>query len=217
MTRLARQILALSPPHGLVNDTVVANLYPALSTGALHALLHRAVASGELLRLRRGLYCLAAPLRRSTPHPFVVAAAILSPSHVSLETALWFHGLIPEATREVASVIIERSRRFTTPLGTFSFATVKALEPRAGVTAIEIERGAWSFVAEPLRALADLVYLRPEVTWERDGPRFALESLRLEREALTGVSWKRCGEICASLRNRRVVDYLQGLRKELGR
>lgn len=217
MTKLAARLLALSPPHGLVDDTVVGNLFPELSDGALHALLHRAVASGELLRLRRGIYCLAEAWRRSTPHPFVVAAAILSPSHVSLETALWFHGLIPEATHEVASVIVGRARRFTTPLGTFSFSTVKAQEPRAGVTAIEIERGAWAFVAEPLRALADLVYLRPEVTWGRDGPRFVLDSLRIEREALERVSWRRCSEICRSLRVRRVVDYLQGMRKELGR
>jgi hypothetical protein len=213
---LVRQLIDLQPPQGIFDETVVANLRPALSAGARHALVHRAVAAGDVLRLRRGLYCLAPPFLRATPHPFVVAAALHGPSHISLETALRFHGLIPEAVPEVASVTLSRARTFTTPLGTFSFHTVPAAEPRAGVTALEVEPRAWAFVADPIRAIADVLYLRPEVSWARDGLAFLTESLRIERDALDKISWKRMAEVRRSIRNRRVVQYLDGMKQGLG-
>ena len=45
------------------------------------------------------------------------AAAVASPSHVSLESALAHHGLIPEAVQQTSSVTAHRSRSFTTDLG----------------------------------------------------------------------------------------------------
>ena len=69
----------------------------------------------------------------------------------------------------------------------------------------------------PLRAIADLVYLHREVSWERDGSRFLVESLRVERDDLDRISWRGFGEIRRSVRNRRVGAYLDGLREELGR
>lgn len=215
MKGLVRQLIDLQPPHGIFDETVVANLHPELSPGARHALVHRAVAKGDVLRLRRGLYCLAPPFLRASPHPFVVAAALHSPSHVSLETALRFHAMIPETVPEVASVTLARTRTFATPLGTFSFHTMRASEPRAGVSALELEPGAWAFVADPLRAIADLLYLRPEVNWARDGLSFLTNSLRIERDALERMSWQRLPEVRRSIRNRRVVQYLDGMKQEI--
>jgi hypothetical protein len=217
MKSLTRQVFELAPPGGLFDETAIANLFPDRSQGARNALVHRAVMSGEVLRLRPGLYCLAEPFRKTHPHPFVVAAALHAPSHVSLESALRHHGLIPEAVREVASVTVARSRRYVTPLGAFSFRRVPASMPRAGVRAVEVAPGVWAFVAGPLRAVADLVYLRREVSWERDGLGFLAESLRIERDDLDRISWRGFGEIRRGIRNSRVGAYLDGLREELGR
>ena len=118
---------------GLFDDTVVRNLFPETTVGARKLLVHRAVRSKEVLRLKRGIYCLGEVYRRSHPHPFVVAGLLHSPSHISLESALSFHTLIPEAVYEVTSVTVRRSRSFETVLGRFSFMTVPADNPRAGV------------------------------------------------------------------------------------
>lgn len=55
------------------------------SVSARGLLVHRACKAGEILRLKPGLFVLGQPYRRSEPHPFVVAAMLHAPSHISLE------------------------------------------------------------------------------------------------------------------------------------
>ncbi len=216
MHTLTEDAWKLNPPLGVFDETVVCNLFPRHSPGARKALVHRAVSSGEVLRLKPGLYCLSDPWRRGSPHPFVLASVMLSPSHVSLETALWHHGLIPEAVREVASVTGLRSRRFHTPLGRFSYHTVPCLNPRAGVRAVEISDGVWAFVATPLRAIADLIYLRRDVSYGKDGLSFLTDSLRIELEDLGPIPARDIEDVIGALRNRRTVAYITSLARELG-
>ena len=167
MQKLTEQIIRLSPPGGFFDRTVVSNLFPEASEGARKQLIHRAANAGEILRLKRGLFLLDKVFRRSDLHPFALAAVLHSPSHISLETALWHHGLIPEALYQISSVTVSRSRSFSTPVGVFSFDRVPSSTPRAGVEATRLENGEWAFIASPLRALADAVYLHREIDWER--------------------------------------------------
>jgi predicted transcriptional regulator of viral defense system len=141
---------------------------------------------------------------------------LLSPSHVSLESALWHHGLIPEGVREVASVTPRRARSFDTPLGSFSFHTVASRDPRAGVRAVEIDRGAWAFVATPIRAIADLIYLRRSVDYATDGIAFLADSLRIDLDAFPAIDADELREIAGSIRSPRTRAYLAGMAAELG-
>jgi hypothetical protein len=145
----------------------------------------------------------------------VVAALLHAPSHVSLETALAHHGLIPEAVYQTASVTVARSRVYDTPVGRFTFQRVPARNPRAGVEAVKVGQDAWAFVASALRAIADLVYLRRSVVWEKDGLGFLTDSLRIEEADLRRIELASGEEILASLSSRRVQRYLEGLRKDL--
>ncbi|MFZ2054914.1 MAG: hypothetical protein WAU81_12060 [Candidatus Aminicenantales bacterium] len=199
----------------MFDETVIRNLLADRSESARKVLVHRAVAAGEVLRLKPGLFLLAPEFRKTHPHPFVIAAILHSPSHVSLETALAHHGLIPEAVYQVGSVTSSRSRTFQTPVGVFSFVRVPAVDPRAGVQAIKVDGQNWAFVATPLRAIADLVYTRKGVTWEKDGLGFLTDSMRIEREDLANVDWEDLNEVCVSLRDHRTRDYLRGLSREL--
>src|SRR6185295_15367796 len=81
----------------------------------------RAISSGEVLHVRRGLYCLANKYQREKLHPLALAQRIYGPSYISLEMALSYHGWIPEAVYTITSVCMDRSREFATPLGPFSF------------------------------------------------------------------------------------------------
>ena len=86
--------MKLAPPGGLFNETVVGNLFPYGSAGARKQLVHRAVASGEISRLKPGLFALRPEYRRTELHPYAVAAFLHSPSHVSLESRAcpsWSH------------------------------------------------------------------------------------------------------------------------------
>ncbi|MDO8806325.1 MAG: hypothetical protein Q7R35_18065 [Elusimicrobiota bacterium] len=212
MQNLTEKVFKLAPPGGLFNETVISNLFSGSSSGARALLVHRACQAGEILRLKPGLFTLGPPYRKSEPHPFVLAGVLHSPSHISLESALAHHGLIPEAVYQVSSVTVGRSREFSTPLGVFSFRRVPARAPRAGVEAVEVARNAWAFIASPLRAIADAVYLNKDITWSRNGLGYLTESLRIEEDDLRALSFEAFDEILGSIRSRRVHAYLEGLK-----
>lgn len=216
MQTLTEHVFSLGPPGGVFDDAVVRNLFPKVSTGARKLLVHRAVGASEVLRIKPGLYCLGEVYRRSHAHPFVIAALLHSPSHISLESALSHHGLIPEAVRQVASVTIRRSREFRTPLGVFTFQRVPAVNPRAGVDVEKVDDHGWAFVASPLRAIADIIYTRKRVSWRNDDIRFLTVSLRIEEDDLRTMKWEDFEEIHQNIRNRRTKEYLNGLKTEIG-
>ena len=213
MQNLTERVFKLAPPGGLFDETVIHNLFPDSSDGARALLVHRACQASEILRLKPGLFMLGPPCRKSELHPFVVAGVLHAPSHISLESALAHHGLIPEAVYQVSSVTVGRSREFSTPLGVFSFRRVPAHAPRAGVEAVAVARNAWAFIASPLRAVADAVYLNREITWNRNGLGYLTESLRIEEDDLRALSFEALDEILESIRSRRVRAYLEGLKR----
>ncbi|MFH2002048.1 MAG: hypothetical protein ABIK28_20410 [Planctomycetota bacterium] len=215
MQTLTEKAFKLAPPGGLFDESVVRNLFPGLSSGSKKLLVHRAVKSGEVLRLKPGSFCLAPEYRKTHSHPFVVAAVLHSPSHISLESALWYHGFIPEALHLISSVTCKRNRSFKTPLGHFTFQCVSAENPRAGVKATRIDEHSWAFVATPLRAIADLLYLRKEVHWEPNGLSFLTQSMRIEEDDLRGISMDDFEEVIENMKSRRVRDYLDRFRREV--
>ena len=91
-----------------------------------YGLVNRALKAGELLKARRGLYVLAQVYRKTPLHPFVLAQHLVSGSYVSAESALSFHGWIPEAVHSVLSVTPKgKSVTYTHELlGKFEFCRV---------------------------------------------------------------------------------------------
>ncbi len=136
--------------------------------------LSRWVASGQIHKVRRGLYALAPPYRRVRPHPFLVANELQRGSYVSLQSALAHHGLIPEHVPVTTSVGSGATRRWRTPVGSFDF---RDLAPALiyGYRHVEVVTSQWAFVARPEKALLDLVHLVPGA----DRPEY-LEGLRLQ-------------------------------------
>ena len=177
-------------------------------------LMKRALASGEVVHVRRGLYGLAARYLREKIDPLVLAQRIYGPSYVSLETALSYHGWIPEAVYTITSAALDRSREFATPLGQFSFSRVPQKVLYAQVTRVENQAGESFLVASPLKALADYVYVRRR-DWRRVRP--VVESLRVEEDALAGVDPVVIDELVANYPSLRVRRFLKGLRKDLKR
>jgi len=157
-------------------------------------LIKRALASGEVVHVRRGIYCLATKYLREKIDPLVLAQRIYGPSYISLETALSYHGWIPEAVYAITSVALDRSREFATPLGQFSFARVPQNVLYTQVT--RVEKQAQSFLlASPLKALADYVYVHRQ-DWRSIHP--VVESLRVEESALTSVDAAAIDELLAN-------------------
>ncbi len=87
--------------------------------------LSRWVSAGRLLQLRRGLYALAEPYRKTIPHPFDVANRLERGSYVSLQSALAYAHLIPEYAQTVTSVTTGRPNDRDTPVGRFLFRHIQ--------------------------------------------------------------------------------------------
>ena len=128
--------------------------------------LSRWVRAGKVLQLRRGLYALAEPYRKVEPEPFLVANRLTAPSYVSLQSALSFHGVIPEYVPVVVSVTRDRPSRWDNFVGSFLYRHVKA-EMFFGYTRTDLGNGQHGFVARPEKALLDLRRLRLRPTSRR--------------------------------------------------
>ena len=150
----------------------------AVDPANLRRQLSRWTRSGQIHQLRRGLYALAPPWRKSTPHPFLVANRLSPGSYVSGLSALAWARVIPEHVAEVTSDSAGRPMLRHTPLGRFSFRRLKA-GLMFGYRLTDLGQDQRAFVAEPEKALLDVVHLQPG----GDGVAY-LEELRLDFDAL---------------------------------
>lgn len=182
------------------------------SADAEAALIKRALASGEVIRICRGLYCLAARYRDRPIDSLAVAEQIVGPSYVSCESALAFHGWLPEAVEVVTSVCGSRCREFRTPVGVFRFVHVPQQRLFASVDRVVRGQGQVAFVASPLKAVADYVYLH-RLDWQGVEP--LLESLRVPSELVATIDSSACEALAANYRSRRVQRLLAGLAREV--
>ena len=130
-----------------------------------HALVNRALKDGSLVRVKRGTYFLGSSCRQEPIHPFALAQALSAGSYVSFETALAYHGWIPEAVYTTASVTPGRKTLdYNTPvMGRFTFHPL-AIHQYQFLIGVEREKFGilTAFIASPLRALFDLIALRKE-------------------------------------------------------
>jgi len=124
--------------------------------------LTRWTQSGKLFQLRRGVYVLAPPYQKVKPHPFLLANLIQRASYVSLQSALAFHGMIPETVQRTISITAGRPGRRKTPLGVFEYRHVQP-DLLRGYRMIDLDAvsGQQALVATPEKAILDLVYLQP--------------------------------------------------------
>jgi predicted transcriptional regulator of viral defense system len=116
--------------------------------------------AGKIIQLRRGLYVLANPYRKVQAHPFLLANSIKKASYVSLQSALSFHGMIPENVPIVTSVTTARPETVNTAEGSFIFKHIKK-SLFNGYSRIEVADRQSVFIATPEKSLLDLIYLTP--------------------------------------------------------
>lgn len=151
-------------------------------------LVNRAMNVGELVRLRRGLYMLSEKYRSVPCHPYALAQMLVPGAYVSMETALSFHGWIPEAAYTTTSIVPGRKAKefFIERMGQFSFYPL-AIQQGAFLELVErIElSGQVLLMASPLRALMDLVCYK-KIEWQ--GLSWIEQGMRIDEGFLSGVT-----------------------------
>lgn len=126
--------------------------------GTLKTQLSKWKKDGHLTQLRKGLYVLGKNQREIEPDVFYLANQIMTPSYVSLESALAYYGLIPEHVSQITSVTTRKTCKFKNEFGRFSYQHIK-IDAYTGFQLIEETNKIKSLIAIKEKAVVDFLYL----------------------------------------------------------
>lgn len=175
--------------HPLFHSSML-DLFPD-SRPYVRVQLSRWVGSGKLVQIRRGWYLIASPFRKKEVPAAVIANSVVSPSYLSLEWAMAFHGMIPEAVPNPTSVTTVRADGFRFEGRSYLYRNI---QPACflGYERIEYQENR-ILVAVPEKALWDTVYLFVR----RGGFSSAwLDALRLQNlDRFDFQRWRSYGEL----------------------
>lgn len=132
----------------------------------------------ECIPVIQGLY----ETNPTTPG-YRLANTICSPSYLSFEFALSYHGLVPEAVYNFTSATFEKKKKkeFKTPFGTFTYRDVPSAAYPYGIECVS-ENGYTFQIASPEKALCDELYIQSPVTSQRELKEFLFDGLRIDWE-----------------------------------
>ncbi|MCB1228264.1 MAG: hypothetical protein KDK99_20830 [Verrucomicrobiales bacterium] len=169
---------------------------------------------GAVVRIKKGLY--VPGWRRGDEAPVdrhVLAGLIYGPSYVSLESALEYHGLIPERVEEVTSVTIKRAKLFHTPMGRYRYHPIPERVFPMGVRLEQARGGGW-FLAEPEKALCDRLSLNRSLAAVRDVEAVLTEDLRVDLDAVRGFRRPLVRDIAKAYRRKSVTAFEKWLSRQ---
>lgn len=203
---LGNRVISVSQLKRLLNGTKQSR----------YSLVNRAIKKEELIRLHRGLYLLNDRFRDFPCHPFHLAQMLNPGSYISFETALAYHGWIPESVYIIKSGVPGRkSKQFREKkngLFTFHPLPVHRLHFLEQVKRYQ-ENKQTMLIAGPLRALMDLVCLR-KLSW--NGMAWLIEGIRIDSDLLSAVSPKEIQMLKLVYKHQRVQRFLDAMQRELG-
>lgn len=143
------ELLRLDRP--IVTTREAATRLRASASSASH-MLRAMEEAGLVLRLRHGLWALHREIDPLVVPPYLTAPF---PAYVSFWSALARHGMIEQVPRQIWVASMDRARRITTAVGTYSIHHL-APELFTGFQGSD-ETG---YIATPEKALFDTVYIR---------------------------------------------------------
>lgn len=197
----------------IIRDSDLAHLFKG-SAARRYALVNKALKKGELVRICRGYYTLNQHYLTRLPHTYYIANRIVQNSFITGESALSFHHFIPERVTEIISVAAYgRNRQYSTPFGSFVYY-ITPVKPQAFFLGVElIERDQqFLYIATPLRALVDYVYLHKI---NNANMRFLTDSLRIEPQHISTIKKNEIKSFLSLYRSHYVRDFLKNLLKEI--
>ena len=143
-----------------VHDLDLIQVFHERSPQAIQSAVSRCLKSGDLIRLKRGVYLFGEKHRKRPVVKFALACQLYSPSYISFESALSHHQLIPEAVYTITSACyLNKSKQFNNEFGEFSYQYIPVKPFFLEVQQLK-NNGNNSLIATPVRALYDTIYKR---------------------------------------------------------
>jgi len=132
----------------------------------LSILLSRYVKSGNVIRLKKGMYVARDYLDyvdksgRTSVYAEFISGILYEPSYLSLEYILHQHGVITEMPTAITAVARKKTASFTSPFGTYQYHSIKSLI-FTGFTSKK-DGDYLVFRASLAKALFDFLYFRKD-------------------------------------------------------
>ncbi len=148
------------------------------------------VEKGYLVKLRRGLYATTHLVKNTASEPFLISNHLYGPSHVSLDSALFHWGLIPERVYEVTAVTNKLSKKYSTENGVFSYVHLPMPYYALGIQQLALTEKQSVMIASPEKALSDKIITTAGIQLRstKQTMAYLLEDLRIEREDLRNLN-----------------------------
>lgn len=170
-----------------------------------------------LTPLKSGLYVYNPLCNNTLLSKEIIANILLGPSYVSLDFALWFHGLIPESVYKITSISTKRSKSFDTPYGVFSYMQIKKELFNIGLE-IKTSKSCNFIIASKEKALCDKVYFTKDMDLrsQKAMREFLEDDLRVDMDELENCDIKIFEEYVKVSKSKR-IEVLAKVIKGLSR
>ena len=144
------------------------------------------VNQGILVQLRRGLYITSPLDSKITPEPFLIANHLYGPSYISLDSALFHWGLIPERVFEISSVTPKISKKIMVQNAVYSYTHLPIAYYPVGIQSISLTKTQTVLIASPEKALCDKVITTAGINLrsKQQAMAFLVEDLRIDKDQL---------------------------------
>jgi len=141
---------------------------------------------GILVQLRRGLYMTSPLVSTITPEPFLIANHLYGPSYISLDSALFHWGLIPERVFEISSVTPKISKKIMVQNVVYSYTHLPIAYYPFGIQSLSLTQTQTALIAGPEKALCDKVITTAGINLRsrQQAMAFLVEDLRIEEDQL---------------------------------
>lgn len=150
--------------------------------------ISRMTKDGMLLRLKRGLYTVPRSVTGQSLSKELIANHLYGPSYVSFESALSYHGLIPERVYVTKSATLKRKKTYNTPVGHFQYIHVPEEYYPIGLLIEVIENNYAYMMASPEKALCDLILSTSGLRLNsiKSVAEYLIHDLRIDQDSLMG-------------------------------
>ena len=144
------------------------------------------MSQGDLIQLRKGLYMTSTLINSNRPEPFLLANHLYGPSYVSLDSALFYWGFIPERVFEITSVTSKLSKRSTIENTVFSFTHLPLAYYPVGIKSVRLTDKQTVLIASPEKCICDKVITTAGVNLrsKKQAMTFLVQDLRMDKDHL---------------------------------
>lgn len=164
---------------------------------------------GYITKLKNGLYTFS-EFKQESFYYMYFANRMYKPSYISTHSALAFYGLIPEAVTQITSVSSLKTAQFENNFGTYIYQNVQA-SLMFGFETKPYKEDLYMLMAQPEKALLDLLYLNPYYITQQD-----FQALRIDEGLLEElISIERLQNYVTKFNNKRLKNIVDGISKSI--